>query len=289
MTRFLCQCVMLATTTGLCSSVFASTEHSNSDYSSAFYCNGQARYSWYCDDPEPEAKPPATPPAPPQVVVVTPAQPRIQDMKTVEEVRKELERLQGVAIINPTPENIRVYVEAQQWMMQKGAVFADVWQRVVWAHPELDDSLRSPTAGSALNLAHSGAVERRNQTLDQLAAGHGIFFVFRSDCPYCHAYAPVLKRWAARYGIEVFPVSLDGGGLPEFPNAHTDNGFAAHMNVTTVPATFLADKNTGDVLPVGFGLLTESDLYDRIVDLTHQPGQDPWAVQVGAANSSPAR
>jgi len=42
-------------------------------------------------------------------------------------------------------------------------------------------------------------------------------FFFRGACPYCHKFAPLLKAFADRYGFRLVDVSLDGGGLPEFP------------------------------------------------------------------------
>jgi conjugal transfer pilus assembly protein TraF len=39
--------------------------------------------------------------------------------------------------------------------------------------------------------------------------------------------APTLKWLSEQYGIAVFPVSLDGGGLPDFPNPRAITGWLA--------------------------------------------------------------
>ena len=76
-------------------------------------------------------------------------------------------------------------------------------------------------------------------------------------------------------GIEIFPVSLDGGTLAEFPNAKLDNGSAANLNVSTVPAVFVADKRSGKVQPVGYGLMSLQEIMERVYVLTStQPGQE---------------
>ena len=91
-----------------------------------------------------------------------------------------------------------------------------------------------------------------------------LFFFYRSDCPYCHAFAPTLADFQARHGIQVVAISVDGGPMPGFPNARADNGIATTLKVTQVPAVFLAQPFTGKITPIGFGVLSESQLLERI-------------------------
>ena len=52
--------------------------------------------------------------------------------------------------------------------------------------------------------------------------------------------------------------------MPGFPNARPDNGIATTLKVTQVPAVFLAQPFTGKITPIGFGVLSESQLLERI-------------------------
>jgi thiol-disulfide isomerase/thioredoxin len=122
-----------------------------------------------------------------------------------------------LAIIKPTPENLKAYIVAQEALMDRASVFSDVWRRVIWANPELNYQLRNPSNNAAIQVRDSQRNKRKGETLAALAKEWGLFFIFRSDCPYCHRLAPTLKFLSEQYGITVFPVSLDGGGLPEFP------------------------------------------------------------------------
>ena len=73
-------------------------------------------------------------------------------------------------------------------------------------------------------------------------------------------------------GFTVYAVSLDGGGLAEFPNAVRDNGLADRvadaMGVPSqhfvVPAVVLAKPSTREVVPVGFGAMTMDEMADRV-------------------------
>jgi conjugal transfer pilus assembly protein TraF len=129
----------------------------------------------------------------------------IRAMNSVRAIREELDRLKDVAVMTPTPENVRRFLDAQQFVMEKGAVFADVARRVVWASPELDYSLRRPTHNAAIQ---TWKVQRQADEVGAVAAAmrsHGLYFFLRGDCPYCHQLAPVLKYLESAYGVEVFP------------------------------------------------------------------------------------
>jgi conjugal transfer pilus assembly protein TraF len=116
--------------------------------------------------------------------------------------------------------------------------------------------------------------ERQAQVIRALAATHGLLFIFRSDCPYCHRLAPILKRFEPEFGMLVFPVSLDGRGLPEYPNPQPDNGIATRLNASTVPALYLTAPFKRQIRPVGFGVMALTDLVERIAALAQEPN-DP--------------
>jgi conjugal transfer pilus assembly protein TraF len=227
-------------------------------------------YQWYPPDPPPKAVEAPKPEKP---------KPRdIRELKTVQEIKEELNRLKDVAVMTPTPRNVQRFLDAQQYVMEKSALFADVARRVVWATPELDYSLRRPTTNAAINTYKD--IRKGDEQAAVLAAmrTHGLYFFMRGDCPYCHQLGPVLKYLESAYGLEVFPVSLDGGGVPGYPNPRPDNGIARVLGVSTVPALYLMPRNpaSGDVpIPVGHGMLSADEIVNRIYVLTRTvPGRD---------------
>ena len=190
-------------------------------------------------------------------------------------MQKRLDELKRIAVMNPTDAHMKAYMGYQRYVMDKSAVFADNWQRVVWQTPELDYSLKGrPTNNFAIGVYDQQLRDKQANTIRALARTHGLFFFFRSDCPYCHKFAPVLKRFEEVYGLTVFAVSLDGGSLPEYPNPVADNGIAASLNVSVVPALFLAVPGTREITPIGYGLMAETELVERIHTITQtKPGQ----------------
>jgi conjugal transfer pilus assembly protein TraF len=230
--------------------------------------NPDRSYQWYPPERQvrPEAEQPAAPPPPRK---------SIRELTTTKDIREALERLKDEAVINPTKENVLAYLDAQQYVMEKGSTFADMARRVVWETAELDYSLRRPTNALAIDAFKSERRETRDRSIARLARENGLFFFFRGDCPYCHQLAPILKYLQDVHQIEVFAVSLDGGRLPQFPDARADNGISRVLEVSQVPALFLSSKTERRVQPIGYGVLAAEEILERMYVLTQlKPGED---------------
>lgn len=227
-----------------------------------FWRDKERGWFWYEVLPrEVEEKPQNELPAP----TAKPAIPRKElELIEFEDLQKRLDKYRNIAIINPSEANVRRYMELESYVVAKASHFADVAQQVAWATPELDNTLNGrPVNAKALEVWDQQQSQERAQTLGELSRDHVIFFFFRGDCPYCHAYAPILRDFAAKFAMTVVPISVDGGGLPEYPTPRADNGIATTLKVTQVPATFLAQPFTGTIAPIGFGVLSESQLIER--------------------------
>jgi conjugal transfer pilus assembly protein TraF len=235
------------------------------DYPSVWQCDAN-KPNWYCDIEE--DVPPAT--ARPQPVRKDRGSGRIElkDIKTAEQLRRELKRREDLAVMDPSEQHMKDYLELWQLTQDKGSVFADSWRRVVWQNPSLDYAQKRPVNNSAIKIYDEGRLRNEEQQLRTLAREHGLIFFFRSDCPYCHAMAPTLRMLSDRYGIEVLPVSVDGQGLPDFPQPRDGRAQAAAWGVERVPALFIGSRQTGDRAPIGFGMMALSEIVNRIFVLT---------------------
>ncbi|MQA40586.1 conjugal transfer protein TraF [Rugamonas aquatica] len=219
-------------------------------------------WHFYQDPPQEE---PASPPAPPRSAPVPDG---AAELAQFDRLQKELQRARAVAIMKPTEDNVRRYMNYEALVMGKASQFAEVTRRVAWAAPDLDPTTQGrPVTAVAAQVYDRVQAQGRSAALTRLGHDHVLLFFFRGDCPYCHAYGPTLKRFEATYGVRVVPVSLDGGGLPEFPSARTDNGIAARLGVRQVPSVFLAQPFSGLITPMGVGVLSVSELAERMVSV----------------------
>jgi conjugal transfer pilus assembly protein TraF len=237
------------------------------------------RRGWhFYEEPEPEVVPPQK--LPPMAKEVPAGNPRPPELVEFARLQKRLEDYRGIAIIRPTEANVRRYMELEAGVVRQASYFSEVAQRVAWSTPDLDMTLQGrPVNARGIEVFDREQAQTRNQSLAALARTHVLFFFFRSDCPYCHAFAPTLEAFRTRHGIQIVPISVDGGGLPTFPQYRRDNGISRTLQVTQVPAVFLAEPFTGKITPIGFGVLSESQLIERIATVT-APGADAMVPSV---------
>ncbi len=229
------------------------------------YFTGEREEGWFWyKDPPPTPVEAVRQPAP---VSETPS--RSDALKAFDKFKQSVEDAKNTMIAVPTPENVQRYAELQTKLVKRASEVADAFQRVVWANPQFDFTQEHPVALTAQRVYDVQQEETKRQTFDRLAAHSVFYFFFRGDCPYCHAFAPTLLNFAQATGIKVFPISVDGGTLPQFPSPHLDNGIGERLGVGMVPALYLATPATGDVVPVGFGALSDSELAERVIALSN--------------------
>lgn len=239
----------------------------------ARYWNDSWRGWHFYEEAEPEPAIKQVEPAPSAAAKPS----RAPELEQFDELRRRVEELRNIAIIKPTEANVRRYMELEAKIVAQASYFADVAQRIGWSTPGLDMTLQGrPVNAQAIEVFDRQQREERERNVAALAEDHVLLFFFRSDCPYCHAFAPTLRSFQARYGLRVIAVSMDGGALPGFTQVRRDNGIANTLNVTQVPAVFLAQPFTGTLAPIGFGILSEAQLLERIATIT-APAPDPLA------------
>ncbi len=227
-------------------------------------------WHFYCDRAdEPQRVGPT--PAPPPGDTGQPA------TEGIEAMRKALEEARAVAILDPTPANVTDYLRLQQETLQKAAAFSDAFRRSVWATPELDYTLRRPVGALAKQIWSDERRGARDAALARLGERYGLIYLGHAGCAGCKVFGPLLRAFSLRHGLDVLAVSLTGEALEGWPEAVPDNGRAARFGLgnAPVPALVLFDVQTKKVVPVGFGVLAEDEMAERIFALTAlEPGHD---------------
>ena len=229
-------------------------------------------WHFYCDRAEePERAEPVPPPAPPPADAGQPAIERIAAM------RKALEEARAEAILDPTPARVTAYLRLQQETLQRAAAFSDAFRRTVWATPEIDYTLKRPVGALAKQVWSDGRRQARDAALARLGERYGLIYLGHAGCAGCKVFGPLLRAFAKRHGLDVLAVSLSGEALEGWPEAVADRGRAARLGLgnAPVPALVLFDARTKRVIPVGFGVMAEDEMAERIFALTAlEPGHD---------------
>lgn len=236
------------------------------DATEAGFFNQHAQgWHWYAPEPEPESE--TSSPSSPSTASSSQS---LDPIAQVQAITHAVEEAKAQAVLNPTPNNVAQYIALQNAVTQNAKVFGGVWQQVIWQQPSLNYSLSHPTNQLAKNAWLDTQHQQNAGALQVIAQQYGLFFFFAGSCPYCHKFAPIVKAMQTQYGFSVIPVSLDGGGLPDYPQPQIDKGQAKKFNVTQWPALFLVNPNTRQIIPVTFGLISQDELTTRIVTLVTQ-------------------
>jgi len=234
---------------GLTPSVWAASSSPGDDEADIFFDRSRDGWFWYLElKPKPKPDTPEPEPLPP----------------TLDEMRKEADRLLAHAIETPTEANVAAYMSYQQQLTTRAEQFARLWQRVLWTHPELDPTVGEPVAaaGSAAIQAQQAAEE--DHLLQALARTSGLLYFYTGNCPLCSAETPLLSAFAQAHGFSVIPISLDGSTDPTFPQSKVDHGAAEKLGVKSTPALFLA-RPPHEVERIGTGFLTIEELTRRLI------------------------
>ncbi len=229
------------------------------------YCaERQLGYWFYCT--RPQAGEEVSPSAP-----VAPAAPSYQER--LARITDQVRELKARAILEPTPEHVEAYIAFQREQLDRSGLFTDMWQRLLWQKPELDYTLQRPVSTMGKQAWLDERRTAKDVAMTELPERYGIFYFYASTCPSCRLMTPTLKYIAAKYGLYIQAVSVDGGPNPDFPGAVVDQGQGARMGLTskTVPALVLFDTQTKTPVPIGHGLLSADEIMERVLMLTQRP------------------
>ncbi len=248
-----------------CLFVLMSKSYASTTDDNTFFDTHAEGWHWYAPEPKEEEKKSA--PTPTTNPSTSQSDDPLSQMATV---TKAVNEAKAEAVLNPTPENVANYIAIQNAVTQNAAKFSQTWQQVIWQNPNLNYSLNHPTSQIAKDAYLDTKRQANTTELKRIANQYGLFFFFAGSCPYCHRFAPIIKDLQTQYGFSVIPISLDGGGLPEYPNPQHDNGQAQKFGVTRWPSLFLVNPDKRQIIPITYGLIGEDELTNRLVTLVAQ-------------------
>lgn len=189
-------------------------------------------------------------------------------------IRENLQRYMDRALDDPTLENVETYMLLQRLAMDKSQRFAEVTQQAVALNPILDE--RRGMGGSSVErqLTRTAADEARRSVLASLSQKIGIWYFFRSDCPFCMRQDPSLLRLQNETGIQILPISTDGPPLASgaFPRYVVDGGQAAQLGIHRTPTLVVSHPASGDLTILFDGLAMLDEIEKRLIDVAFAKG-----------------
>lgn len=177
--------------------------------------------------------------------------------------KQELETALAVAMLNPTKDNVLVYMSLQKKWIEQSTYFSRLWQINVLEHPEL--AYLTPTTQYGVQVKKEVEEKSRQAFLKKLGNTHVLLFFFEGNNPFSQAFAEVVTLFSQQHHWSVKPVSVDGMLLKEFPQSLRDNSVAQEMNIHFFPALLSVDMSSLKATPLAFGLVTVRQIEDNIL------------------------
>ena len=142
-----------------------------------YYDERAEGWHWY-DDPADEVVETKTPQA-----EQTPSVSATDEMKALQKI---LEETKNKAVLYPTEENIANYVMIQNQIMNHSRDFAKGWQAMLVNSPDLNYQVSHPTNQVGRQVYLDEKSETQDKSIHEFFKDKGLYFFFRSTCPYCH-------------------------------------------------------------------------------------------------------
>ena len=165
--------------------------------------------------------------------------PDLTTFTTVKTLRAEVERRLERAIMDPTPEHVSAYLEANAFILGKAHRFQVAWERTRFANPQYDWTASHPVANFATAEENERVMREKSVFLKSLGREAGILFVVRADDPLSELAARSLASFARTNGIEVLVASDRPVTYPGLPPSKPYNALVASLGLTRLPAAVL--------------------------------------------------
>jgi conjugal transfer pilus assembly protein TraF len=185
--------------------------------------------------------------------------------KELAEKRKVLEEATAEAILRPTPQSVTRVQKLQYKWLNQSQKFSGVWMQNLLQNPELDATVKHPVTQFGIHLQKEADQLKLEARVKALSQHYGLFFIYQGSCMFCHGMAGVVKQLSDKYGWKVLGVSQDGLMLPEFPDSKRDNGISHAWGIKGVPAVFVVNPETEQVIPIGHGLISLDQLERNLI------------------------
>lgn len=179
-----------------------------------------------------------------------------------EQFQELVKKTLNKAVTNPTQKNVEDYIKLQYVAKERAKKFQRAWAEVLLKHPLLDENAkRSPTTVGSL-VESSALYTLKRDVIDDMRENMGLVFFYSPGCGYCKKEEQILDDFLTRWQWN----NILAVNIKERPD------LADHFGVELVPDLFLvAHLPGGDkVMRVGAGLLTQSTIEERLVDVYYR-------------------
>jgi conjugal transfer pilus assembly protein TraF len=185
--------------------------------------------------------------------------------ENLKKIQEELEEVKAKAVLDPTEENVLAYIQLQDQWMQNSTEFAKTWKKVLMSNPNLDQTTKTPVSQYGIQAYKHAKFQDLAAKIKALGETQGMFFFYEGSKTLSQSLSKIVKMFEGKYGWKIFPVSMDGVILPDFPESQINNGIADKLEIKIFPSLFAVDPKKNKVNPIAFGPVSLVDIEKNII------------------------
>jgi conjugal transfer pilus assembly protein TraF len=194
---------------------------------------------------------------------------KLSPKERLEEQKNDLENKLAEAILEPSEENMKSYMLAQQKVVEQSSIFASAWTQQLLASPSLDNTIKNPTTQYGIQASKTKLFELKKEAITNLSKSHGLFFFFEGKDVVSQQLSYVVSLFQKIYGWDVMPISVDHTPAPAFKDFKNDEGITDHLGVDVFPSIFAVEPSREEIIPIAFGAISLDQLEDRVFSQLH--------------------
>jgi len=175
-----------------------------------------------------------------------------------------LKELRSLALIDPTRENVESYMKRQKLWIDQSTQFAETWKEVLLSHPLLSASLENPTTTHGILAQKALSQATRKNLINTLSEDHFLLFFFNGDEVFSEKMGEVVALFKEINDWKVEVISLNGKGIPSFPQYKSNDHLKEICQVEATPSLYLVNPFTDTIYPVGAGILSVQQIEENI-------------------------
>ena len=197
-------------------------------------------------------------------------------IKQLQKFRKYAEKVKARAVLNPTYKNVKEWMKVNKAIMERSKNFALVSREVLYSSPELDFNKKYPISQVGVDIRRKNEILKIKRALRKISNKAGLIIFFSSSCPYCLKQIQAVQSF--NFDYPYFTVYFIGKeenacnliyemNFKNFENirCRADSGLGIFLKVNYYPTIFLGIPSEKKYFLLGEGLLTESDIIDRLL------------------------
>ncbi|MCY3974446.1 MAG: conjugal transfer protein TraF [Simkaniaceae bacterium] len=190
---------------------------------------------------------------------------RIEDLIALQRFRQKFDEALGRAVVNPSRENLKRFIVLQARAIRKAETFQHLLSLIALSDPEFTGLPDNPVSEYGIEAKERLEVLEENRLLEKAKQRCALLFFFSGHNPLIAREAfNMIREFEKNTRWKVYPVSVDGVGLPEMTDVRFATGKTHAPRPDHTPAFVIMDTETKELLPAGFGLITVSSLKKNI-------------------------